>query len=203
MAVHYPDAEVCYFGIAHIPLLFHMGCQFLNRQPLQLFEHNRDTDQWDQLQKGGDYPQIRLERIPDIVNQKGGDVIVRISISYPVTLEAIEGIVPNPIASIHLSIDQPKRDVVTSMEQIQQYSAAFRDMLDEIHNKLPNTERVHIFYAGPVALAVNFGRQISKPIHPRIIIYNYSTKDNPQGYAWGLEISTDVDSHNFLIRVGD
>ena len=35
-------------------------------------------------------------------------------------------------------------------------------MLDEIHNKLPNTERVHIFYSGPVALAVYFGRQISK-----------------------------------------
>ena len=158
----YPDAEIGYYGIAHIPLLFHIGCQLQNRKRLHFFDHNRKTDEWDPLQRGGDYPEIRLAGLPDVVNQQGGDVVVRVSISYPVFPEAIEGIVPNPIASIHLSINQPKIGVVTSMEQLQQYSAAFRDMLDEIHNKLPNTERVHIFYAGPVALAVNFGRQISK-----------------------------------------
>ena len=197
----YPDAEIGYYGIAHIPLLFHIGCQLQNRKRLHFFDHNRKTDEWDQLQRGGDYPEIRLAGLPDVVNQQGGDVVVRVSISYPVFPEAIEGIVPNPIASIHLSINQPKIGVVTSMEQLQQYSAAFRDMLDEIHNKLPNTERVHIFYAGPVALAVNFGRQISKTIHPRIIVYNHSSKDAPR-YAWGLEVTADVDSPDFMIRIG-
>ena len=198
----YPDAEVGYCGIAHIPLLFHMGCQVLTRIPLHLFDHNRHTKQWDLLQSGEDYPQITLKGLPDIVPQEGGDVIVRVSISYPVTSEDIEGIVPDPIASIHLRIDPPKIDVVTSMEQLQQYSIAFRDMLDEIHNKLPNTERVHIFYAGPVPLAVYFGRQISKTIHPRIIVYNHSTKANPH-YAWGIEVTADVDSPDFMIRTGD
>ena len=139
--------------------------------------------------------------MPDVVNQQGGDVIVRISISYSVTLEAIEGIVTNPIASLHLRIDLPKIDVVASMEQLQQYSRAFRDMLDEIHYKLPNTERVHIFYAGPVPLAVYFGRQISKTIHPRIIVYNHSSKNAPR-YAWGLEVTADVNSPDFMIRTG-
>lgn len=199
----YPDAEIGYYGIAHIPLLFHIGCQLQNRKRFHFFDHNRRTNEWDLLQSGEDYPQITLEELPDVVTQNGGDVIVRVSISYPVPLEPIEGIVPNPIASLHLSIDQPKRDIVTSKEQLQQYSDVFRDMLDEIHNKLPNTECVHIFYAGPVALAVYFGRQISKPIHPRIIVYNYSTKDNPPGYAWGLEITADVDSPDFMIRTGD
>ena len=200
----YPDPTVCYHGIAHIPLLFHIGCQFLGRRSLLLFEHNRITDQWDPLlQKEEDYPQTTLEGLPDAVIQKSGDVVVRISISYPVTPEAIEDIVTNPIASLHLSIDQPKRDCVTSKDQLQRYSAEFRDMLDKIHEKFPNTECVHIFYAGPVALAVNFGRQIRKTIDPRIIVYNYSTKDNPPGYAWGLEVTADVDSHNFSVRVGD
>ncbi len=198
----YPDAEVGYCGIAHIPLLFHIGCQVLTRMPLRLFDHNRHTKQWDLLQSGADYPQITLEGLPDIVTQEGSDVIVRVSISYPVTSEDIEGIVPNPIASIHLRIDPPKIDVVTSVEQIQQYSSVFRDMLDEIHYKLPNTERVHIFYAGPVPLAVYFGRQISKTIHPRIIVYNHSTKANPH-YAWGIEVTADVDSPDFMIRTGD
>ena len=199
----YPDAEVCYFGIAHIPLLFHIGCQILTRIPLHLFEHNRITDQWDLLlQRGEDYPQVTLEGLPAVVIQKGGDVIVRISISYPVPLEDIEGIVTNPISSLPLSIDQPKRDVVTSKNQLEQYSAEFRDMLDGIHEKLPYAECVHVFYAGPVALAVNFGRQIRKTIQPRIIVYNYSSKDNPPGYAWGLEVTADVNSPDFMIRTG-
>ena len=197
----YPDAEVGYCGIAHIPLVFHIGCQVLTRIPLHLFDHNRHTKQWDLLQSGEDDPQITLEGLPDIVTQEGGDVIVRVSISYPVTPEDVEGIVTNPIASLDLRIDPPKIDVVTSMEQLQQYSRAFRDMLDEIHNKLPNTERVHIFYAGPVPLAVYFGRQISKTIHPRIIVYNHSSKDAPR-YAWGLEVTADVDSPDFMIKIG-
>ena len=199
----HPDAEIGYYGIAHIPLLFHIGCQLQIRKHLHFFDHNRGANQWFHLAGGEDYPQITLEGLPDVVTQKGGDVIVRISISYPVNSENIEGIVPNPIASLHLSISQPKIDVITSMTQIQRYSDAFRKMLDEIHNKLPNTERVHIFYAGPVALAVNCGLLISKTIHPRIIVYNYSTKDNPLGYAWGLDVTADVDCHNFFIRTGD
>ena len=198
-----PDAELGYYGIAHIPLLFHIGCQLQNRRPLHLFEHNRMTDRWDQLQKGGDYSQIRLAGLPDTVTQKRGDVIVRISVSYLVTPEDIEGIVTGPIASVHLSIDQPKIDAVTSMNQLKQYSVEFRAMLDKIHKKLPSTECVHIFYAGPVALAVNCGRQISRTIHPRIIVYNYSSKDSPRDYAWGLEVTADVDSPGFMTRVKD
>ena len=196
------NAKLVYYGIAHIPLLFHVGCQILTRTDLHFFEYNRITNQWNLLQREEDYPRIMSEGLPDIVTQKAGDVVVRISISYPVTLEAIEGIVTNPIASVHLSIDQPKIDVVTSMNQLEQYSVEFRDTLDEICKKLPNTECLHIFYAGPVALAVNFGRLISRTIHPRIIVYNYSSKDNPPGYAWGLEVTADVNSPNFLKRVG-
>ena len=198
----YPDAEVCYYGVAHIPLLFHIGCQVLTRVPLHFFDHNRITNEWDLLQNGEDYPRIISEGLPAVVNQKHGDIILRISISYFVTPEAIEGIVANPIASLQLRIDQPKIDAVTSKNQLEQYSIEFRDMLDDIRKKFPNAEYVHIFYAGPVALAVNFGRQISKTIHPRIIVYNYSSKDNPPGYAWGLEVTTDVESADFMTSVG-
>ena len=198
----YPDAELAYYGIAHIPLLFHIGYQVLTRIPVHFFEHNRTTHRWDYLHRSGDYPQIRIAGLPDVVSLERGDVIVRISISYLVTSTAIEGIVTNPIASLHLSINEPKRDSATSMSQIEQYSVVFRDLLDEIHKLLPNTERVHVFYAGPVALAVNLGRQISNTIHSRIIVYNYSPADNPPGYAWGLEITADVDSPGFMTRVG-
>lgn len=195
----YPDSELAYYGIAHIPLLFHMGYQVLTRAPVHFFEHNRTTDRWDRLDRSEEYPHIRITGLPASVSAEKGDVIVRISISYLVRSTAIEDIVTNPIASLHLRVDHPKIDSVTSMSQIEQYSVTFRDLLDEIHRLFPNTVRVHIFYSGPVALAVNLGRRISKTIHPKIIVYNYSVSDNPPGYAWGLEVTADVDSQNFLI----
>ena len=195
----HPVAKIGYFGIAHIPLLFHLGCQVLKRTTLEFFEHNRNTDRWDLLQMGGEDFPITVEGLPDCVNQKRGDVIVRVSISYSVTPESIQDVVANPVASVHLRIKQPEIDAVTSVEQLRRYSAAFRNMLDEIHEKLPKAQCLHIFYAGPVALAVSFGRRISKTIHPRVIVYNYSNSDNPAGYAWGLEVTADVDSQNFLI----
>ena len=195
----HPDSVLCYCGIAHIPLLFHIGCQGLNRMRLHFFEHNRFTKQWEALQEAEEFPQIEVDGLPDVATQKAGDVIVRISISYPVSPEAIEGVVSNPIGSVNLSIDPPTRDVVISEKQLVKYSMAFRDMLDAIIKKMPNTDRIHMFYAGPVALAVDFGRQISKTLHPKIIVYNYSMSDDPPGYAWGLEVNSDVDSQNFLI----
>lgn len=194
------DAEIGYYGIAHIPLLFHIGGQVLTRFPLHFFEHDRFTKKWYMLQGAEGFPQIEFDGLPDVATPRAGDVIVRISISYLVRPEAIKGIVTNPIASMHLSIDRPKRDVVTSRNQLEQYSMVFRDMLDEIQKKLPNSERIHIFYAGPVALAVCFGSQIRKPIDPKIIVYNYSSTDNPPGYAWGLEVTADVDSPDFMIN---
>lgn len=195
----YPDAELAYFGIAHIPLLFLAGYQLSTKQRIHLFEHNRRTDEWNLLQIGGNYPKIKLEGMPTYLDQTKGDLIIRISVSYPVTLEAITGIVPTPIASLHLAIDHPGLDIVTSKKQLREYSMIFRAMLDEIHNKLPNTECIHIFYAGPVTVAFNFGRMISKTIHPKIIIYNYFSRDTPS-YAWGLAITSSVESANFLVK---
>ena len=138
-----------------------------------------------------------MDGLPDVAVSKRGDVIVRISISYHVRPEVIDGVVTNPIASLHLRIDQPTRDVVTNTNQLEHYSDAFRDMLDGINERLPDTDRVHIFYAGPVTLAVHFGSQIRRQLDPRIIVYNYSSKDKPQGYAWGLDVTADVDSPDF------
>lgn len=194
----YPTSEVAYYGIAHIPLAFLAGSQLL-RKPLHLFEHNRQTNQWDQLQMGGDYPDIKLEGLPACTDFTSGDVVVRISISYTITPEAIEGIVPTPIASLHLRLEQPTRDIVTSEKQIIEYSKVFCDMLDGIRHKLPNTERVHLFYAGPVTLAFSLGRLIRKTIHPNIIIYNHSSKDVPR-YAWGLEVTSNIESPSFLVK---
>jgi len=197
LAAH-QEANIAYYGIAHIPLLFFAGYTLSSKRAIHLFDFNRRTREWNQLQLGGEGQTLKLTGLPARVKRARGDVIVRISVSYQVTNEAIAGIVPLPIASLHLGIDHPEIDVVTSEHQVREYGRVFRSMLDSIHHRLPNTSRVHIFYSGPPPVAFHFGQQISKTIHSRIIIYNYVSKDTPP-YSWGFEITTNLDDPDFVV----
>jgi len=132
------------------------------------------------------------------VNDEQGDVLIRISVSDTVRPEEIVEIAPSPIASLHLRIEPPRRDVLISEHQLHDYGAKYRWMLDTIHELLPNRERTHIFYAGPVSLAVYFGQLIIQTIDHRIVVYNYTTKDSPR-YSWGLEVTAEIDSPDFLV----
>jgi nucleoside phosphorylase len=195
----HPKAKAAYYGIAHIPLQFLAGYLLTSKVPMLLFDFNRSARLWNQLQLGGEYAPLTLTGLPARVKGTRGDVIVRISISFPVTLEAIAGIVPSPIASLHLGVEHPARDNVTSERQVHEYGRVFRDLLDTIHNRLPNTERVHLFCACSPPISFYFGQQISPSIHPRIIVYNHFAQDVPQ-YSWGLEITAPIESDQFIVR---
>jgi nucleoside phosphorylase len=191
---------VGYFGIAHIPLLFYAGCRLTNKRKLHFFELNRYVGRWEYLQGEKEYPEMIIEGLPIQVDDQPGDVLIRISVSNTVRPEEVVEIVPSPIASLHLRIEPPQRDVMVSELQLHDYGAKFRRALDSIHEFLPNRERTHVFYAGPVSLAVYFGQLIIQTIDRRVLVYNYTTMDSPR-YSWGLEITAEIDSPDFLVQV--
>ncbi len=192
------SSTVAYYGIAHIPLLFYAGYLLSDQQRVRLFDFDRHAKRWSQLQGGGNIPELRRAGLPRGVNRRAGDVIMRISVSYPVTLEAIPSVVRDPLASIHLALDPPVLDAVTSERQVSAYGHVFRRVLDDLKCLLPKTRTIHLFYAGPAGLAFHCGQQISKTIHPHVVVYNYSTKDEPP-YAWGLTITKDPEARDFVV----
>lgn len=193
------DASLGYFGIAHIPLLFHSGYRLTNKRRLHFFELNRYTGIWEYVQGEGDYSELRVDGLSNEVNVRRGDVLIRISISNTVRQEEVSDVVPAPIASVHLHIEPPARDNLASTRQLYNYGGQFRRVLDTVHELLPNRVRTHIFYAGPVSLALYFGQLIIQTIDRRIIVYNYTEKDSPR-YSWGLEITAEESSSDFLVQ---
>jgi hypothetical protein len=107
--------------------------------------------------------------------------------------QVVAEVLPTPCASQELGLAQPQLDVVTSEQQLRAYTQAFRQMMDQVHELLPRATCIHLFYAGPPSLAFCCGQQISKTIHPRIIVYNYFGMDVPK-YSWGLDITRDIDA---------
>jgi hypothetical protein len=197
--VQHPDAQLAYYGIAHIPLLFLAGYTLSNRRALMLFENERYTRNWDLLQRMGTTPQLRLSGLPADIERRQGDVVVRINISYRVTEDTVAEVIAEPLASIELGLDQPQLDPVTSESQLWAYTRAFREMMDQIHHYLPRATGIHMFYAGPAALAFACGQQVSKTIHPRLVIYNFFGRDQPR-YSWGFDFMSQIDSDGFLHR---
>ena len=194
------NVSIAYCGIAHIPLLFHLGYRLSNKCPLHFFELDRRGSHWSALQKEVDGPALKLDGIPPRGDGQAGDVLARISISDVVRLEDVERIVPSPLASLHLYIEPTRRDAVRSERQLSSYGVAFRSMLDDIHRLFPGRNRLHLFYAGPVSLAVYFGQLISPTIDRSVVVYNYTGKDCPP-YSWGLEITAETDSNGFWVEV--
>jgi hypothetical protein len=195
----YPDAYLAYYGIAHIPLLFLAGYTLSNRRAIRLFENDRYTRSWDLLQRCDVVPPLRLCGMPSTVEQRCGEVVVRVSISYRVTEDVVAEVIPEPLASLELGLEQPQLDAITSEEQLRDYTRAFRQMMDEIHHCFPHARGIHIFYAGPPSLAFSFGQLVSKTIHPRLIVYNFFGQDRPR-YSWGLDLSGDLRHEDVVLR---
>jgi hypothetical protein len=195
-----PRIELGYFGIAHIPLVFLAGYQINPRKPIHLFEHNRKDDRWNLLQMEAKYPELILQGLPLQHNQAVGDVVVKFSISYSVLDDDVLKVVPSSLALIEIGLASPRVDNIRNLEQLELYVSAFRNVLDEIHDKLPNARSIQVFYAGPVTLAFRCGQMISPTIHPRVLVYNYFYQDVPR-YKWGICVNTSVDSPDFLVQL--
>jgi len=67
LLLQHPDAQIAYYGIAHIPLLFLAGYMLSNRRAIMLFENDRYTRGWDLLRRGGEAPPLQVTGLPEEV----------------------------------------------------------------------------------------------------------------------------------------
>ena len=192
--------EVVYYGIVHIPLAFLFGFQFKPRMQMHFIDHDRKDNRWKYLSPELDFPPLTVSGLPAEESEAIGDVIVNLSISYPVWKDDVLTLVPAPLAIVDVALVSPEPDVVKSTNQLQTYSMIFRKILDEIHRIFPRTSTIHLFYAGPVSLAVRCGELISPTIDPKIKVYNYSNQDNPK-YKWCICVNTPIDSPDFIVQL--
>jgi hypothetical protein len=195
----FPNARLSYFGLAHIPLLFQFGFRLSNKCKLNFFEYDRYSGCWNQLSENGIENNLFVTGLPDRVNEEEGDVVLRISISNTVLTEEVNAVISSSIASIHISLPSPIRDSVTSTQQLHRYGATFRSAMDKIHELIPHRKNVHIFYAGPVSLAMFFGQLIHLGVDRDVIVYNYYPGDTPR-YSWGIRVTGKPGDDNLVIR---
>jgi len=183
----HPGVRLGYFGLAHIPLMFHLG-YMVNRRVVSVFKTNRQTGYWEVLERGKKrWPQIHVHGLPKSPDLTAKEIVLRVNISYSIAHELIRQVMPEHLSMLTLEVKHPMTDVIVSEEQLDRYSEVFQKLLVEINRFFPAISHVHVFFAGPPPLAFRCGQQISRTADPEIIVYNFSKQDTPN-YGWALNL---------------
>ncbi len=181
------DCEIGYFGLAHIPLVWHLGNTISDKFEINYFEYNRISSRW-----------YKLERIEDeTINFYTADKlnsenesrngIIKIEISYEIDNIEIFQVVENHKYFTTIKLNSTALDSIKNLNQIDSLSMTFRNEIDKLITD-SKIELIHIFYAGPVSLGLSLSRKISKRTDPNIIVYNYTRNSTPK-YKWALLMS--------------
>ena len=194
------NIDLVYYGIAHIPLVFLLGYQLNVRRSINILEHNRRNNKWNLLQTANSFPDLIVRGALTDASNNGTDVIIKFGVSYPISNTDVKQIVLLSKSTMELTLPSPTPDAVRNIDQLEKYALMFRAMLDEIHNLSAKIGCVHVFYAGPVSLAFRCGQLISPTIHPRVLVYNYFSQDEPK-YKWGIHVNAPVASPDFLVQL--
>jgi hypothetical protein len=200
MAKAMPDATFAYFGKAHIPLAVMAGHSLSTGTKVIFFELGRGSmARWLPLAETVG-PNLGIQVTSGEQPQGASDAIVRISVSYPVSLGDIAGSAPGDAKEWHLTIDQPKLDSVTSAAQVAAIAMRFRAILDEVKANHPSVRRIHVFCAAPMSVCFAMGQQITKSIHAAVLVYNFVGGFTPK-YPWALAINAHGSGAELIHRV--
>lgn len=177
-----------YFGLAHIPLMFHLGFA-IQRVEFDLFASGRQTGEWIALSEQPNFPKFHVDDIPQELASELQGIAVKINVTFPVHDVQVIPSINKDIQIYSMGLADPKPDIVLSSIQVNTYAKSFYDFVVEISQKFSQIKKLHVFYSGPPALAFKFGQQISTTMFPEVIVYNFSRHASPP-YSWAININT-------------
>ena len=121
--------------------------------------------------------------------------IIRVSISYRSSAAQTDPLGLNAPVLIDLAVPDPSRGIVRSEAQTRAYGLVFRKTLDLLAAMMPGCHRVHLFYAGPMALAFHLGQQVSENIHPPVLAWHFHG-----AYEWAIDLAAAVTGELSIVR---
>ena len=189
------DAQLVFHGLANIPLVILAGHLVSDRQPVRLFDFHPETGSWAWPENGEIFPPLNVVGIPKRPIKSTGDAIIRVSISYRSSAAQTDPLGLNAPVLIDLAVPDPSRGIVRSEAQTRAYGLVFRKTLDLLAAMMPGCHRVHLFYAGPMALAFHLGQQVSENIHPPVLAWHFHG-----AYEWAIDLAAAVTGELSIVR---
>lgn len=166
--------ETAYMGMAHIPLVFLLGYQLGDKFKPDFFEWNQNTATWEKIaDNSGEYPELRLYPTKEIGQSSlKGDIAIKIGVTYPIDDFDLAALEKKFIKVFYLKLDNPERNAIKSIKQLQNYKKVFRELLDAINQNYLGVKNIHVFYSGQTSLAFMLGSALSERMDSNIYVLN-------------------------------
>jgi hypothetical protein len=170
-----------YGGLVQVPFAFTAGAILNNTMDVDVYDWNRVESKAYLIESGNEQVPFKIT-LADI-NEFDASIAIEIEITYPLnhsnTINAVGDI---PTLKIHAHT--PELDNASNIETQETICKEFHKLLDQYSN----VNTIHIFIAAQNSLVFQLGRQISKRVHPTIVIWQYEKQNKVQN-PWGVKIS--------------
>lgn len=195
-----PEARIAYFGLAPIPVSFHLGVMVGNLHPYSIYQWHHSKRIWfkeTEVPTEGYSFQVQLSDLPKEIQRGKGEVSIRISTSFSVDPQATYEVVPTPANEFDISVQTPHVDSLFSQSNIEKVIEAFQQVIDCYSNKLKDRDKIHLFIASSAGLPFALGTRINPTVCPFIQTYQFDRSQTPK-YREAIFISKEDESRPHL-----
>lgn len=168
-----------YAGMAQVPFAFLAGTIFTNIQAVEVYDWDRENKKWYYLKKSNKPKiQINIERPINVKNIMAIEIAISYDIDRNNTLEAIGNI---PILKI--KAQTIATDNALDIDSQKHIASEFHKILD----KYNYVDEIHIFIAAQNSMVFNLGRQVSKRVHSKVLVWQYENQNTIKN-PWAVYI---------------
>ena len=178
------DIKIVYGGLMAVPFTFLTGCLLDDEGgDIKVFDWDRfGAGQWRLIQDEIDDGH-RLETVVSL-NGAANDVVLAMSISYPVDEAGIASTFPH-YSVMHLKMNQLSSNAHWSQGKQSALAEQFLQAVKLLSEQ--GTKTIHLVIAAPNSVVFNFGRIYDRRLLPVAIVYQYERSSIP-AYPWGVAL---------------
>lgn len=188
------DFKSCYTGMAPIPYTILAGTKLSDCNLKRFFEFKRSTNSYYELKSKDRVHKHEILQVnyPQPINPKLNDVVVALSITKRVQKADLSQF--EKLDIIDISINNPRDNVVETIEQLDDYGNTVLNAIEEIKLEYPQIDTIHLVASIPSCISIKLGMlfALSNNRIPRIISYHFIQGNQPK-YPFGIVVS-DINS---------
>jgi len=160
------------FSLGRIPLAVQLGYVLGDRVRAELFHYDRDRGSWrweTDAAAGGAVSWA----VSECADGARDEAAIRVSLSAEIRPETTArcGV------EIDIRVAEPSVRWLRTPGQLAELGRVYGEALGEARRR--GCGRVHLFYAGPAAGAVAFGRAYNRRMNPELAVYEYQRRGSP------------------------
>lgn len=174
---HHP-CSIAYFGLAPVPLAFHLGSLTEGWSGIHPFLRHHVTREWRYF--GGKGPKVRYAPVLRDTTRSAEPALIEITTTVPSDIEAARLAVGPTSAEVSLCTDPLGDDVLTSERAVQGVAQEFRKLVAMVEQRRPNAREIHVVGAMPVGLAFLLGAQVTPTRSTQLVTYQYFRSSEPR-----------------------